>query len=231
MADFDKVARQYDEIHNRNIALSGEDSCYFTRQKLGLVAAHLARSGDAGEALLFLDVGCGTGKFEAMLSEAFPRASSVSVDPSLESLKVASPRAGKGHWFVCAQGESMPLAAAVADVALCSCVLHHMEPQRRAAMLAEVARVLKPGGVLFVFEHNPLNPLTRHVVRTCEFDEGAVLLRSGAAAGESVGAGLRLVRRRYTVFFPHFLRWLRFLEPRLGWLPLGAQYVVVCRKP
>ena len=36
--------------------------------------------------------------------------------------------------------------------------------------------MLKPGGMLFVFEHNPLNPLTRHAVNTCVFDENAHLI-------------------------------------------------------
>jgi hypothetical protein len=39
-------------------------------------------------------------------------------------------------------------------------------------------------------------------------------------------AGLRDVRLDYIVFFPRILAALRPLEPRLGWLPLGAQVLV-----
>jgi hypothetical protein len=34
------------------------------------------------------------------------------------------------------------------------------------------------------------------------------------------------VRCRYIVFFPHLLAFLRPLEPSMGWIPFGAQYVV-----
>jgi hypothetical protein len=44
-------------------------------------------------------------------------------------------------------------------------------------------------------------------------------------------AGLAAIRREYIVFFPKALRALRALEPRLGWLPAGAQFVVWGHKP
>ena len=47
------------------------------------------------------------------------------------------------------------------------------------AFVAELARVVRPGGLVVVFEHNPLNPLTRLVVSRVTFDDGVRLLRSG----------------------------------------------------
>ena len=44
------------------------------------------------------------------------------------------------------------------------------------------------------------------------------------------GAGFPDASVKYRIFFPHFLRALRPLEPRLTWLPLGAQYYVLGRK-
>ena len=37
-------------------------------------------------------------------------------------------------------------------------------------------RVVRPGGLLCIIEHNPFNPLTRLAVVRCEFDRDAVLL-------------------------------------------------------
>ena len=57
-----------------------------------------------------------------------------------------------------------------------------------------MARVLRPGGIAAIFEHNPLNPLTRRVVSNCVFDEDAVLLRRRRARGLLRQAGLVPVR-------------------------------------
>ena len=40
------------------------------------------------------------------------------------------------------------------------------------------------------------------------------------------GAGMRVLHRGYTLFFPRPLSFLRPLEPMMEWLPLGAQYYV-----
>ena len=36
--------------------------------------------------------------------------------------------------------------------------------------------MLKNDGQLIIFEHNPLNPITRKIVKECEYDEDAILL-------------------------------------------------------
>ena len=41
-----------------------------------------------------------------------------------------------------------------------------------------------------------------------------------------LGSGFQRAKTRFRVFFPHFLRGLRPLEPALAWLPLGGQYFV-----
>jgi hypothetical protein len=83
---------------------------------------------------------------------------------------------------------------------------------------------------LFVFEHNPLNPLTRHVVNSCEFDENAELIMAPTMRRRVREAGFGTAEVRYRIFFPHLLRALRPLEPLMTWLPLGAQYYVAARK-
>jgi hypothetical protein len=86
--------------------------------------------------------------------------------------------------------------------------------------------VLAPGGMLSVFEHNPLNPLTVYAVQACPFDDNAVLIRAGAMRARLRQAGFEVPSLRYRIFFPHALRGLRPLERRLTRLPLGAQYHV-----
>ena len=98
-------------------------------------------------------------------------------------------------------------------------------------MFAELARVVRPGGLVFVFEHNPWNPVTRAIVRDCPLDRDAVLLTAPETRGLLSRAGLEVVEQRYYLFFPRSLGFLRRFEPWLAWLPLGGQYYVAARKP
>ena len=94
-----------------------------------------------------------------------------------------------------------------------------------ASLLAAnyVYKAAKPDGLTMVFEHNPLNPLTRRVVRNCAFDEGVELIGRGELTRLFRAAGLAVADREYLLFFP----WRAdALERRLTRLPLGAQYVV-----
>ncbi len=89
---------------------------------------------------------------------------------------------------------------------------------------SELRQTLAPGGALVIFEHNPVNPVTQHIVATCEFDENAVLIPAGILRHRQLDAGFARVEIAYTGFFPAALRALRPLEPVLKHLPIGAQY-------
>ena len=75
-----------------------------------------------------------------------------------------------------AAGDPIPYDDGSFDVCFTICVLHHVAAERRPALVEEMKRVCRPGGLVAVFEHNPLNPLTRKAVRDCEFDRGVKLL-------------------------------------------------------
>jgi hypothetical protein len=83
---------------------------------------------------------------------------------------------------------------------------------------------VRPGGLVCVIEHNPLNPLTRLAVSRCEFDRDAVLLGAGKARKLMAAGGLREIGARYFLLLPWDATPARRLEGALGHLPLGAQY-------
>jgi 2-polyprenyl-6-hydroxyphenyl methylase / 3-demethylubiquinone-9 3-methyltransferase len=92
-----------------------------------------------------LDVGCGGG----LLAEEFARlgCTVTGVDPSEKSLAAARTHAtgnGLPITYRAARGEALPFADATFDVAFCCDVLEHVSDLRR--VIAETARVLKPGG-------------------------------------------------------------------------------------
>ncbi len=214
-AKFDEYARSYDALHNQNLSASGEPLEYFSAYK----RACLERLGAPAHEPL-LDYGCGIGNVTRALAEGFRVVHGF--DPSAESLKVARERvpAATFHDDLAKVPEAHYASAVVSGV------LHHVPRGERRPALARLRDKLRPGGRVFVFEHNPLNPVTRRAVATCPFDDDADLLWPWHAKRLLAESGFRNVRLDYIVFFPRPLAFLRPLEPRLGWLPAGAQMLV-----
>jgi len=91
-------------------------------------------------------------------------------------------------------------------------------------LLGQLKRLLRPGGLMAIFEHNPVNPVTRYIVATCPFDEKAVLIPAGDFVRRQRQAGFSKVEAAYTGFFPGALKALRPMERFMTALPVGAQY-------
>lgn len=224
-AEFDKFADGYYASHTAGIAMSGEGPEYFSEYKIADIAIECrpqARSQDSS--VRVLDFGAGIGNSVPYVRKHFASAQLTCLDLSQRSLDVAEQRFRGLAEFVHFDGVSIPFPADHFDIAYAMCVFHHIDHADHVAILRELRRVIKPGGSLFIFEHNPFNPLTVRVVNTCPFDENAHLIRGGEMQRRQVAAGFASVKTRYRVFFPHFLRALRSLERVLTWLPLGGQY-------
>jgi hypothetical protein len=88
-----------------------------------------------------------------------------------------------------------------------------------------MVRVTRPGGLVCVIEHNPLNPLTRLAVARCPFDADATLLGAGRAAALLRGVGARDVETEYFLLLPSRAPLARRFERLLRAVPLGAQYL------
>jgi SAM-dependent methyltransferase len=154
----------------------------------------------------------------------FPR---VCADVSERSLEVAKRRFGELADYVLFAGGTLPFDPGVFDMAFSACVFHHIPAIEHLWLLRELRRVLsRRAGRLFLYEHNPLNPLTVHAVNACAFDSDAVLIPSWEMRKKFQNAGYFNVKVCYRVFFPRFLNFMRFLEFRLPFLPIGAQYCV-----
>jgi SAM-dependent methyltransferase len=219
---FDDYARDYQALHARSVTASGEEPTYFFEYKRRCIEG-LAAAQEPVEPIL--DYGCGIGMLMQQLRARFSAVDGY--DPSRESAALAAARVpGATLWT-----DPDEIPAARYGLAVLSCVLHHVAPPERPALVQRVASKLRPGGRLVVFEHNPWNPLTRRAVALCPFDDDAILLRPRETRGLLAGAGLSDIRLDYIVFLPKALAPLRFLEPRLRAVPLGAQVMVVGTRP
>jgi SAM-dependent methyltransferase len=228
---FDEVAKSYNAVVQEAIAASGETVGFFAELKVRIMAHAL----EGLDVKTFLDFGCGIGNTTRAIGARFSNAHVTGFDPSTESLAVARGAtpidAGGRITYSSSDDNALPLESESTDVAFTSCVFHHIEPREREHWARELLRVLRPGARLFLFEHNPFNPLTVRVVRSVPFDEGVVLLKPGEARGLLERAGFATSAPRFYFFFPRSLSALRRLEPALSRVPLGAQYFVIGKRP
>lgn len=228
-AEFDLLADQYHELHRANIAVTGEGPEYFAEYKVADLAELVRERREPASRIL--DFGSGIGNSIPYFRKYFGKSSLNCADVSRRSIEVARARfPGSERYFQIEQG-SIPLRAASNDLVFSACVFHHIAHKEHDYWLAELRRLTRPGGLLAIYEHNPLNPLTVHAVRTCSLDVNACLVGASALRQRALRAGWRQVRIDYKVFFPSMLKILRPLEPRLGWLGLGAQYRLTAAAP
>ena len=110
--------------------------------------------GGRGNAARPLDIGCGTGQFLRAVKRNHPRLHVTGLDLSPHYLAVA--RRLLQPWsrtrFAASPAEAMPFAAGEFDAVTAVYLFHELPPRLRRAVVAEIRRVLKPGGVLILVD-------------------------------------------------------------------------------
>jgi 2-polyprenyl-6-hydroxyphenyl methylase/3-demethylubiquinone-9 3-methyltransferase len=166
-----------------------------------------------------LDLGCAGGFMAEALAARGARVTGI--DPARRAVAAARARSrktGSGVRYLVAAGEQLPVADASFDIVVCVDVLEHVSNLQ--AVLAEVGRVLRPGG-LFLFDTINRNPLSALAVVTIAervlrllppgtHEAGsfirpgelrALLERQGFAVGPMTGLGPRGLDRRLDITF------------------------------
>lgn len=216
--EFDRHAATYEADLQGSLPEALAEDRYFAEYKVRHVVRRLGAGARAD--LRVLDYGCGIGRSLGIFREFLPAAALWGYDPSPRSVE----RARQQSTGARLTGDLRELPVASFDIVFAANVFHHISAPERPAALAGCATLLREGGRIFLFEHNPLNPATRWVFERCPFDKGATMLARSEALALAAASGLRVARSDYTLFFPRPLAFLRSLEQVLGWLPLGAQY-------
>ena len=227
-AGFDQFAPAYDAALQQGLSATGESKDYFAHGRVQWLGNYVARTGLRPKHIL--DFGCGTGTSVPLL-RSLPGVEAVTgVDTSEESLRVGAGEYGSLGNIQFATLERLPPAGNM-DIAFCNGVFHHIPLKDRAGAMRYVFDSLKPGGVFAFWENNPWNPGTRYVMSRIPFDADAITLSPPEAAGLSRAGGFEVLATRFLFFFPRSLAFLRPLEVMMERIPLGGQYIVLCRKP
>ena len=136
-------AARYD--HQVEVLFGGAAAAMRRQALVPLKAALLGRPGAR-----LLDVGCGTGRFLREVKANYPRLEATGLDLSPYYLAVAQRdlRSWSRVQLVLGAAEAIPFADSQFDAITCVYLFHELPPGVRRAVVAEIRRVLKPGGML-----------------------------------------------------------------------------------
>jgi SAM-dependent methyltransferase len=228
------------DIHRRKLAFYGPEKYNSSRWSAGKIRRAvklLADSLEPGRRYRTLDLGCGGMTFEKHLAE-LPQLDLTFVDMCHEVLRDVSRVRVPGRVYVTGDMERLPFASGSFDLIVHSQSIHHI-PDISSAM-AEIARILKPGGVLYSIEANGYCPLTiyNHIpswTRKKFFvSDNQKLFGRSFFESKVAGAGLKVDWSRIVGFDPEGP--LGWLEPIMDAIPVvnqvyGGTMLVLSRKP
>jgi 2-polyprenyl-3-methyl-5-hydroxy-6-metoxy-1,4-benzoquinol methylase/uncharacterized membrane protein YbhN (UPF0104 family) len=156
------------------------------------------------------DLGCGQGWYTIGMARRGYAMKGGELSPGQLACAVANgAEAGVAVDWLALDGEHVPAGDETLDFVYTINVLHHVTaPQSRATLLADVARALRPGGVLIVHEINTRNPLFRIYMSyvfplTRRIDDGTERWLDPAAMPVIPG-GHWLMPPAYFTFLPDF---------------------------
>jgi len=144
-----------------------------------------------------IELGCGAAQLARALLARHPdsRVTGLEVDARQHAKNLAAPQPGLA--FEAAGAQAIPFPDARFDLALMLKSLHHVPLPLMAQALGEVARVLRPGGHLYVSEPVYGGPFN-DVIRVFN-DEGVVRAAAQAAVDTALQQGLweQVAERRF----------------------------------
>ncbi|HYT75684.1 MAG TPA: class I SAM-dependent methyltransferase [Vicinamibacterales bacterium] len=98
-----------------------------------------------------LDVGCGTGTLAVLIKRLHPDVDVVGIDPDPKALARAQRKAARARLslrFDRGFADALPFADGAFDRVFSSMMFHHVHKEDKPRVLADIRRVLKPGGRL-----------------------------------------------------------------------------------
>jgi tRNA (cmo5U34)-methyltransferase len=144
---------------NQSRAVFDATAATYDRDRMKLIPGHEAFYAAALEliptdAMNIVELGAGSGLFSTMLRAAFPEARLTLIDFSEKMLELARERLGSDPQitFLLADYTTRPLPAN-SDAVVTSLSIHHLEDERKRALLKPILEALKPGGLFVNADH------------------------------------------------------------------------------
>ena len=119
---------------------------------VGAIHGNLIRQAVLAPGQRVLEIGCGTGNLTLRAVRTNPGVEVLGIDPDPLALARAERKVNgrKGIRFERAYAQELPYAEGSFDRVLSALMLHHLDDEAKTATLAEVARVLRPGGSVHI---------------------------------------------------------------------------------
>lgn len=169
------VSRESREKRHFNALAKGYEVRYgykdkFTEYKIAKKVKQfigLVRSAYGGKKITVLEIGCGTGAYTLEIAPKLPKARILAIDISNEMVKIAKRKRKKNNniHFRVSSAYRTKFKDESIDVVCGFYVLHHLDFK---AVKKEIYRVLKPGGLVYFYEPNILNPVVL-VIKSSKF--------------------------------------------------------------
>ncbi|MFN8522573.1 MAG: class I SAM-dependent methyltransferase [Chloroflexota bacterium] len=223
---YDHVAHDYDQVFSQHVVE------HYLNKRTEVVRGLLPMGGTV------LDVGCGTGALAGWIARSGYAVAGV--DSSTGMLAEAE-RNGVGAVYG-AYSTALPFADGAFDLALSVATMHHLETvERVAATIAEMGRVVRSGGFVLIWDHNPLNPYWPILMKRVPQDHGDERLVSIWELIQAARlAGLQPYQAARTGLVPDFMpAWLMPIWTRVEAMVeatpflnlFAAHNVLVAQKP
>ena len=217
--DFDDFASKYENYLSDSFGKIDNNVSYYHKAKIKILKKELNIAPKK-----ILDFGCGIGLMLGHLKDNFIDSQLYAYDDSLKSLDYVK---SKYPDINCINNLNHNLKF---DLIFISNVIHHVKSFEREQLFNKIYNMLNDQGKLFIFEHNPYNPITLKVVANCEFDLNAELIKKNDLIKVCNKSNFIIEKYGYIHFFPSKLKFLFVLESYLKWLFLGAQYFCMFKK-
>lgn len=228
---FDRLADDYSNVHKKSLSIfSNMDLSYFVSYKVNILKDHIFNLPKN-----ILDFGCGIGLSSKYISEQFPMSKIWGIDTSSLSIEKAKKLKISNAIFSCVDITKQELNLPLFDVIFVSCVFQHIMPKDRQKVLSKLLSLLSKNGKLFIFEHNPYNPITNLIYNMTEIDNGCCMMSHfelNKILKEIILNDFVIYQTFFSIFMPRymFLSKIFFLEKYLKKIPIGAQYYKIIQR-
>lgn len=190
--NFDEIAAEYDE------SLPAHVVAHYLDKRVRFISEHTGAPGRG------LDVGCGTGVLAARLAALGWEMEGI--DPSQGMLDVMArdaPEVKGARAF----GDDLPFDGDGFDLVVTVAALHHVaDPDAVRGTLVEMARVVRPGGRIVVWDHNPRNPYWKLLMARVPQDDGTErLIPEAEVLGGLDAGGAKVLSSDQLGFVPDFV--------------------------